>query len=719
MNVCTYEMDDTPPFLVNQEAIDVAIELCLTMDMDIIDEVHIARKQYLDGSIPTGFQRTAIVGVNGWLPFKGRQLTITHVSVEEDSCREVKDKGHQIVWRTDRLGMPLTETVTGPELRTPEEVRDAILLCGLVARSTGRVRTGIGASRQDVNVSVRGGNRVRDQGRAARRLRREAGPQRGRPAVQPAEAPRGAAPPRAARRPTTIRIDAARRLATSSPTSTSGFMRRALAGRRQGLRREDRGRRRARPASRRSPTPRSSTSCRGRIRVIACLDEPPIVLSGARAAGVPRQAPRPRAAAQAAAAAARTTTSSSSSAPRRTAARPPRRSACASSTRPQGVPKETRQALAGGYTTFERILPGPDRMYPDTDSPPTRITAERVAEDPRAGCGRRPGSASSATRRGACPRRRPHFLIRRGGAEIVDAVVEKTGVDGLRRRHRDRPAGQGPASAPASRSSAWAPAEWVEVFDLFTDGRIPREAIRRWPRAMAAGRPRRRATPRGRRASRLEPREQWLPRARPPDAGRLPRREGRRRRRSGCASSPARRCATLQGKAPGQRGGRASARRSSRGGAPMSPIPLERAHRPLPGLPRPRAATLLERFGIGVWSEVEIDERPRLRASSASSCRAARPPTTSTSSSSSSTATTSASPPTASPRRKEIGYRKAVYKIPEKDFPFDPEEEERHAAGHRRHDRLPPRLPHRRGDPGLHARASSTARCPSWPTSPT
>ena len=84
------------------------------MGMDIIDEVHIARKQYLDGSIPTGFQRTAIVGLNGSLPFKGRNLTITHVSLEEDSCREVKDKGHRIVWRTDRLGMPLTETVTGP-----------------------------------------------------------------------------------------------------------------------------------------------------------------------------------------------------------------------------------------------------------------------------------------------------------------------------------------------------------------------------------------------------------------------------------------------------------------------------------------------------------------------------------------------------------------------------------------------------------------------------
>ncbi len=163
-NVCTYEMDDTPPFLVNQDAVDVAIEQCLMLGCDIVDEVHIARKQYLDGSIPTGFQRTAIVGVNGRLPFRGRELTILQVSVEEDSCREVSDEGHLIVWRTDRLGMPLIETVTGPDLRTPDEVAEAILLVGRVCRSTGHVRVGMGASRQDVNVSVRGGRRVEIKG---------------------------------------------------------------------------------------------------------------------------------------------------------------------------------------------------------------------------------------------------------------------------------------------------------------------------------------------------------------------------------------------------------------------------------------------------------------------------------------------------------------------------------------------------------------------------
>ena len=70
-----------------------------------------------------------------------------------------------------------------------------------------------------------------------------------------------------------------------------------------------------------------------------------------------------------------------------------------------GVPKETRQALVGGYTTFERILPGPDRMYPDTDSPPTRVTDARVAAI-KAGLKPAPGTASGAMAPGACPRRR-------------------------------------------------------------------------------------------------------------------------------------------------------------------------------------------------------------------------------------------------------------------------------------------------------------------------
>lgn len=162
--VCTYEMDDTPPFLINEEALDIALGIGMLFNCNIVDELHIARKQYLDGSIPTGFQRTAIFAVDGWIPFKDRKIKIVQMSIEEDSCREVLDVGHDRYYNTDRLGMPLIETVTEPAMYTPQEVAEAGHLCSSLVRSTHRVRRGIGAARQDVNVSVAGGTRVEIKG---------------------------------------------------------------------------------------------------------------------------------------------------------------------------------------------------------------------------------------------------------------------------------------------------------------------------------------------------------------------------------------------------------------------------------------------------------------------------------------------------------------------------------------------------------------------------
>jgi glutamyl-tRNA(Gln) amidotransferase subunit E len=162
--VCTYEMDDTPPFLINEDALDIALTIGLLMNCAIVDELHIARKQYLDGSIPTGFQRTAIFGLNGEIPFKDRTISITQMSIEEDSCREVSDQGHSRIYLTDRLGMPLIETVTGPDMRTPQEVAEVAHICSRLVRSTQLVRRGSGAAREDVNVSVEGGTRIEIKG---------------------------------------------------------------------------------------------------------------------------------------------------------------------------------------------------------------------------------------------------------------------------------------------------------------------------------------------------------------------------------------------------------------------------------------------------------------------------------------------------------------------------------------------------------------------------
>ena len=162
---CTYEIDDTPPFPLNPEALQYALEISLASNFNIVGEVHVTRKQYLDGSIPTGFQRTAILGVEGQIQSKnGKPIRLIQLSVEEDACREVSDIGHTRIYRTDRLGMPLIETVTYPDFRNPEEVREAGEAIRFLNRSTGRVRTGIGAGRQDVNVSCKGGTRIEVKG---------------------------------------------------------------------------------------------------------------------------------------------------------------------------------------------------------------------------------------------------------------------------------------------------------------------------------------------------------------------------------------------------------------------------------------------------------------------------------------------------------------------------------------------------------------------------
>ena len=161
---CTYDVDDTPPFPLNREALQIALEISLLSKLKIVGEVHITRKQYLDGSIPTGFQRTAIIGVEGEIQLQNKKIRLIQLSIEEDSCREVSDIGHVRVYRTDRLGMPLIETVTYPEFVNPEEVKEGADYIRFLNRSTGKVRTGIGSTRADVNVSCRGGTRVEIKG---------------------------------------------------------------------------------------------------------------------------------------------------------------------------------------------------------------------------------------------------------------------------------------------------------------------------------------------------------------------------------------------------------------------------------------------------------------------------------------------------------------------------------------------------------------------------
>jgi len=136
----------------------------MLLDANIIQEMHVCRKNYLDGSVPCGFQRTMILGTDGFIILEnGKKIRIDILSLEEDAARKIKTERKTNYFRLDRLGIPLVEVTTKPDIRTPEECREAAERIGLLLWST-NVKKVLGSIRQDINVSINEGIRVEIKG---------------------------------------------------------------------------------------------------------------------------------------------------------------------------------------------------------------------------------------------------------------------------------------------------------------------------------------------------------------------------------------------------------------------------------------------------------------------------------------------------------------------------------------------------------------------------
>jgi len=162
--ICTYEMDDTPPFSCNEEARRIALELAMLLNANIIEEMHVCRKNYLDGSVPCGFQRTMILGTDGYVELKnGKKIGIDILSLEEEAARRIKTENRTNYFRLDRLGIPLVEITTNPDINHPDECRECAERLGLLLWST-KVKKVLGSIRQDINVSIKSGTRIEIKG---------------------------------------------------------------------------------------------------------------------------------------------------------------------------------------------------------------------------------------------------------------------------------------------------------------------------------------------------------------------------------------------------------------------------------------------------------------------------------------------------------------------------------------------------------------------------
>ncbi|HKW42579.1 MAG TPA: Glu-tRNA(Gln) amidotransferase subunit GatE [Thermoplasmata archaeon] len=163
-NSCLVDADEEPPHPPNPEALDIALEIALLLNAKPVNEVDFMRKIVIDGSNTSGFQRSALVALDGYLDINGKHVGVPTLLLEEDAARKLDEKAGEVAYRLDRLGIPLVEVATTPNIATPDEAREVALAFGSLLRATRKVMRGIGTIREDVNVSIDGGARVEIKG---------------------------------------------------------------------------------------------------------------------------------------------------------------------------------------------------------------------------------------------------------------------------------------------------------------------------------------------------------------------------------------------------------------------------------------------------------------------------------------------------------------------------------------------------------------------------
>ncbi|MFW5937658.1 MAG: Glu-tRNA(Gln) amidotransferase subunit GatE [Halanaeroarchaeum sp.] len=163
-STCLVEEDDEPPHRLDGEAMETVLEIAQMMDMSPVDQAHVMRKVVIDGSNTSGFQRTTLIAQDGHIETSEGPVGIEDIMLEEESAKRIEETEAGVTFGLDRLGIPLVEIGTDPDIRSPEQAREAAQRIGMLLRSTGKVKRGLGSIRQDVNVSIEAGARVEMKG---------------------------------------------------------------------------------------------------------------------------------------------------------------------------------------------------------------------------------------------------------------------------------------------------------------------------------------------------------------------------------------------------------------------------------------------------------------------------------------------------------------------------------------------------------------------------
>ena len=167
-NAGLIELDEQPPLPHDKNALDISLTVSGMLGAHPVPLLQTMRKTVVDGSNTSGFQRTTLVATDGVLETDGGPVGIDVLCLEEDSARKLDSQltpsGEVVTWNLDRLGIPLIEIATAPDVKTPDHAKQTSIALGRTLRDTRRVRRGLGSIRQDLNVSIMCGDRVEIKG---------------------------------------------------------------------------------------------------------------------------------------------------------------------------------------------------------------------------------------------------------------------------------------------------------------------------------------------------------------------------------------------------------------------------------------------------------------------------------------------------------------------------------------------------------------------------
>ncbi len=216
---CLVEYDEEPPYLINEEALEISLHIAMLLNCKILPISQIMRKTVVDGSNTSGFQRSVLIARNGYVETSFGKVRIGSIYLEEDAARPASDTEQKQtaslrmqsvsdetgfsstrepardfnlnlssqtrsvspkprhksegfgdiesekvkIYKLDRLGIPLVEIQTEADIKTPEQAKEVALFIGDILRSC-KVKRGIGTIRQDINISIKGHPRVEIKG---------------------------------------------------------------------------------------------------------------------------------------------------------------------------------------------------------------------------------------------------------------------------------------------------------------------------------------------------------------------------------------------------------------------------------------------------------------------------------------------------------------------------------------------------------------------------